>query len=45
MYIITESLLVFSVLILSHGITLGGGAAGGKKGSPEETGWHTLSDG
>lgn len=30
---------------LSHGIPIRGGAAGAEKGSPEEAGWHTLSDG
>lgn len=43
--IINDNLCAFSVICLSHGIAIRGGAAGGEKGSPEEAGWHTLSDG
>lgn len=42
---LTDSISALSVTCLSHGITIGGGASGGEKGPPEETGWHTLSYG
>lgn len=35
----------FAVTSLNHGFAIRGGTSGGEKGSPEETGRHTLSDG